>query len=145
MTAFLYQRASLPAASWMSSWIDFFTWILLRLERRRFSRPIDEEDMRGSARARAQLNVIAGPVPRVARVGQEIMHLEGDEGPKAKLLQGQIDPAGLHPVRIKIDHDQDHILEVVGDLAIGNQGLVVGAVIPKMVERMQSAVFAAKA
>src|SRR5207249_10163676 len=55
---------------------------------------------------RIDLDVVALSAPQEARAGDELVGLEGTVALDAQLLQGQMDPAALHVVRVDVDHRQ---------------------------------------
>src|SRR5258708_10951037 len=65
----------------------------------------EPEDMR-RADVWIQLDVVARPMPQVARVGEQVVDLEGLPARDPKLIEVEVDPARLRMLPIELDDYQ---------------------------------------
>src|SRR5262245_27097720 len=59
-----------------------------------------------------ELHEVPPALPDVARVGQEVMHLERALLLEAERGRVELDPARMRVVRVEVDDDHDHVREV---------------------------------
>src|ERR1700719_4110946 len=77
---------------------------------------------------RVELHVITSPVPNVARVAEQIVHLIDVPFHGTKLLNRNIDKRVLFAMRIEIDDDQDDVVARGGHLPVKNDRVVVSVI-----------------
>src|ERR1700744_1312976 len=78
------------------------------------------EDVRRQDR-RVQFNVIPSAVPKVSRVGQQVVYLVSLIRSKLEICQRNLDPTRLLVMRIQIYDYENNIGQIVGGLAVGNE------------------------
>ena len=80
--------------------------------------------VRGNTRGIEQ-HEIAPPIPKIARAGQQVVHLIWLTFIDAQPFEIELDPAGLHVMRIEIDDGNDDVGSIGRRLAITDQLIVV--------------------
>src|SRR5581483_4433250 len=127
MIASLYQSGSSRQAfcAGPSDWPSC-SWFCISMAGLDVGTRNDPEDVRGNV-VRAQLEIVARPVPGVARVGEKVVDFEGRRV-DAELAQREVDPARLHVARVEIDGDEHHVREVGGRLRVAEDLVVVDRV-----------------
>src|SRR6266571_5951009 len=80
---------------------------------------------------RAELDIVARPLPHVARPTEKLVRLVALVALDAEILERQVDHADLRVMRVKVDHRQHHVGQVLCALRVGEQLVVLGGVEPK--------------
>jgi hypothetical protein len=82
-------------------------------------------------RMRIELNEIVTTLPEVPPATEQVVRLEWLASINAEFIELQIDPAGLRVVRIGVHDRHDDVGLVLGDLAVGNELLVINRMKPQ--------------
>ena len=82
------------------------------------------ENGRGHNR-RIELNVIAGALPEIAFVRQQVVDLKDAGRLDAQFLQGQRQPSVLDVLWVKVHDRENQVVAILRRLAVGNELLVV--------------------
>src|ERR1700722_13369674 len=90
---------------------------------------------------RVQFDVIRGAVPKVPRIGQQVVYLVGLIRSKLEICQRNLDPARLLVTRIQIYDDENNIGQIVGGLAVGNELVIVKPVESQAPIALQGTIF----
>ncbi len=98
--------------------------------------PPDDEDMRRDC-LRVQLNVVAHPVPDIARLGQKVVCLVRLAWVKSQILQRKGNETGLFVMRVEINHYQHLIRAIYIAFGISNDLLVIHFVEAQVVVGME--------
>src|SRR5690349_12301054 len=93
------------------------------------------EHVRGKG-LRVEAHVVAPAVPGIAAAAEQVFDLV-----LPALARREVDPAGLHDLRIEVDDRQHQVLALL--LGIGDQLVVVGRVEPQAPVRLQREIFLA--
>src|SRR5258706_6981426 len=144
MTASLYQSRSFPdSVSPLGACTSIARWSMREGSGEVFELLLgalvatEPEDMR-RADVWIQLDVVARPMPQVARVGEQVVDLEGLPARDPKLIEVEVDPARLRMLPIEIDDYQYRVGTLASDLAVADELVVVAAVeaqVPVEVQR----------
>src|SRR3954462_2415581 len=86
---------------------------------------------------RIQLDVVARPMPEIAALTQQIVHLVGLQRIDTQGFQGQVYPAGLSMVRVEIDDGQDDVRRIRRALGVRDDLRVVDGVEPQSTVTLQ--------
>src|SRR6202011_1264114 len=101
----------------------------------------ETEDLR-LRRRRAELDIVARPVPYVTRAAQELVRLVAAVSVDAERVERQVDHSHLPVVRIDVHHREHDISEVVRALRVGEDLVVLGRVEHESVVALQRRVLA---
>src|SRR5258708_6052934 len=94
---------------------------------------------------RVEAHPVVVPAPGVALVGHQILDRIRLLAANAPLVNRYIQPAGLWPERIDIDHAHDDVGPIWGDLAVDQELVVVAAEEAQVVVQVQRRILAADA
>src|SRR6266849_3490465 len=107
-------------------------------------RDLDSEDVRG-LNVRVETDPVVVAPPGEALVGHQIVDRVRLFAANTPLVDWHIQPAGLRPERIDVDHAQNHVAAVRGGLAVDQQLVVVAAEKAQIVVEVEGRIVTADA
>src|SRR5713101_3926361 len=72
-----------------------------------------------------QFHIITGPLPEVARIAEQFVHLIRLLGVESEDLEREVHPTGVGMVGVEVHHDQDHVRAVCGALTVTDELIII--------------------